>query len=203
MGESRVSKDFDQLVSYVEENLEDFFLKGSLNDLKDLLNKVFGGPHPLDLETQREFFLLSMKCYPLFVYALDRDLNSIPELLRYCLLSKSLYSQGSVETPNGISAAVDELLEEVEDEWYENDAIGHRVYNLREMVLRNPSLDLAILTDEFYSSGDGGSIGAILSSPNCPREFLVEIINSDHIVFEVFENAELISEAKEILANRQ
>ena len=198
-----MSKEFDQLVSYVEENLEDYFLKGSLNDLKDLLNKVFGGPHPLDLETQREFFLLSMKCYPLFIYALDRDLNSIPELLRYCLLSKSLYSQGSVETPKSISVEVEKLLEEVDDEWYGNEAIGYRIFNLRDRVLKNPSLDVEILSEEFDNSGDVGNISSILNNPNCPEDFLQSIVDSDHFIFDEGDHEELIEEAKEILSSRK
>jgi len=103
-----------------------------------------------------------------------------------------------------ISDQVSELLEEAEEYWYENEEVGYRIFNLRESVLRNPSLDLAILEEEFHNTGDVGNISAILSNPNCPEEFLHQIISADHsIIFNNNPNEALIEEAKEILASRK
>jgi hypothetical protein len=197
-----MSKELDRLVSYVEENLENNFLKGNAKDLEELLNQLFGSPNPLDLDSQRKLFLLSMNCYPLFSYTLDRDLRMLPAVLKYSLLSRCLYSFGEVATPNTVSNEVQALLDESDQDWYENHAVGHRVFNLRERVLRNPSLDLEILTDEFENSGDSGNISAILNNPNCPREFLQSVIDSDHFIFNEGEHQELVEEAREILSGR-
>jgi hypothetical protein len=196
-------KDLDQLVSYVEENLEDYYLKGDLKVLEELLNQLFDSQSPLELDSQRKLFLLSMNCYPLFSYMLDRDLGMLPAVLKYGLLSRCLYSFGGVVvTPKTVSIEVQALLDETDQDWYENHTVGHRVFNLRERVLRNPSLDLEILTDEFENSGDSGNISAILNNPNCPREFLQSVIDSDHFIFDEGEHQELVEEAKEILSGR-
>jgi hypothetical protein len=112
-----MSKELDQLVTYIEENTEDYFLKGNLKDLDELLNQLFSGPEPLDLDAQRKLFTMSMSCYPLFAYSLDRDLNTVPELLRYSLLSKCFYSFGMVDTPINVREQVSDLLDENEGDW--------------------------------------------------------------------------------------
>ena len=63
-----MSKELDQLVSYVEENADGYFLKGSLNNLEELLNQLFSSPEPLDLDSQRKLFIMSMSCFPLFSF---------------------------------------------------------------------------------------------------------------------------------------
>lgn len=198
-----MSRELDQLVSYVKENTESYFLKGNLKSLEDLLNLLFSSPEPIDIDSQKKLFLLSMSCYPLFSYSLDRDLRKLPELLRYSLLSKCFYSFGGVATPDSVSEEVEALLDETDEDWYDNQAVGYRIFNLRESVLRNPSLDLEILTDEFENSGDVGNLSAILNNPNCPIEFLQSVIDSEHFVFDEGENEELVEEAKEILSQRQ
>lgn len=199
-----MSRELDQLVSYVGENAEGYFLKGNLKDLEELLEQLFSSQEPIDLDSQRKLFLLSMSCYPLFSYLLDRDLNTIPALLRYSLISKCFFDFGTVETPEEISDLVIELLEATDEYWYENDVVGYRIFNLRESVLRNPSLDLEILEEEFHNTGDVGNISAILSNPNCPEVFLHQIISADHpIIFEDNQNEELIEAAKEILESRR
>jgi len=200
MEESRVSKEFNELVSYLEENQEGYWLNGNLKVLVELLDRLFSNPEPLDLENQKKLFIMSMSCYPLFSFSLDRDLNAIPEVLRYSLLSKCFF----VDAPKGISALVNELLDEVDEEWNENDEVGdHQFFNVVEMVLRNPSLDLAMLEEEFHSTGDTGFISAILNNPNCPQEILRSIIESDHFIFDDRENEDLVEQAKEILVSRE
>jgi hypothetical protein len=195
-----MSKELDQLVSYIEENADGYFLKGSLNNLEELLNQLFSSPEPLDLSAQRKLFVLSMSCFPLFSFTLDRDLNTIPEILRYSLLSNCV----DAVIPQEISGLVSEFLEEVDEDWNENDEVGdHQLFNLVESVLRNPSLDLKTLAEEFYNTGDTGFISAILNNPICPQEFLQSIIDSDHLIFDERENGYLIEEAKEILAKRK
>jgi hypothetical protein len=200
---SNLSKDaalLDQLVSYVEENAEGYFLKGNLNDLDQLLNQLFSSPEPLDLEAQRKLFNLSLNCFPLFSFSLRRDLKTIPEILRYSLLSCCV----DAEAPKEISGLVTEFLAEVEEDWNENDEVGdHQLFNLVESVLRNPSLDLKTLAEEFNNSGDSGFISAILNNPICPQDFLESIIESDHLIFDEGENVYLIEEAKRILATRK
>jgi hypothetical protein len=115
-----------------------------------------------------------------------------------------LYGAGTVETPKSISVEVRELLEaltENEDPDPEHDFYTHS--NLREMVLRNPSLDIAILIDEFGGTGDDGNISAILNNPKCPQEILQSIIDSEHFIFDQGDYNDLIEEAREILAKRQ
>jgi hypothetical protein len=195
-----MSKELDQLVSHVEENAEGYFLKGNLNDLDALLDQLFSSQEPLDLDAQKKLFILSMNCFPLFSFSLRRDLNTIPEILRYSLLSNCV----DVEPPKEISDLVTEFLAEVDEDWNENDEVGdHQLFNLVESVLRNPSLDLKILEAEFYNTGDSGFISAILSNPICPEEVLESIVESDHFIFDEGENGYLIEEAKEILASRQ
>jgi hypothetical protein len=195
-----MSKELNQLFSYIEENTEGYFLKGSLKNLEELLNQLFSIPEPLDLESQEKLFILSMSCYPLFSYLLDRDLNTIPGLLRYSLLSKCFF----VDAPEGITSLVSELLDKVDEEWNEIDEVGdHQFFNVVEMVLRNPSLDLKILEEEFNNTGDTGFISAILNNPNCPQEILQSIVESDHFIFDDRENEDLIEQAKEILASRK
>ena len=195
-----MSKEFNELVSYLEKNQEGYWLNGNIKELVDLLNRLFSIAEPLDLEEQKKLFIMSMSCYPLFSFSLDRDLNTIPEVLRYSLLSKCFF----VDAPKGISVSVNELLEEVDEEWNENDEVGdHQFFNLVEMVLRNPSLDLAILEEEFHSTGDTGFISSILNNPNCPQEILQSIVESDHFIFDDRENEDLVEQAKEILASRQ
>jgi hypothetical protein len=201
-GKPRMSKELNQLVGYIEENSDGYFLKGNLKDLEELLDQLFSSPETIDLVSQKKLFLLSMSCYPLFSYSLDRDLRKLPELLRYSLLSKCFYSFGGVATPNVVSEEVEALLDETDEDWYENQVVGHRIFKLREQVLRNPSLDLEILADEFENSGDVGNLSAILKNPNCPIEFLQSIIESEHFVFDEGENNELVEEAKEILSKR-
>ena len=197
-------KELDQLVSYVEENADGYFLKGNLNDLDALLDQLFISPEPLDLDAQKKLFILSMRCYPLFSYLLNRELNAIPELLRYSLLSKCFYSFGMVETPLSVRENVSGLLDEVENDWYDSDPVGYRIYNLRDGILQDPSLDAKILEEEFNNTGDVGNVGSILRNPNCPIEFLHQIIASDHEIFlEDNEHEDLIEEAKEILAKRK
>ena len=197
-----MSKELDRLVSYVEENLENYFLKENAKDLEDLLNQLFGNPNPIDLDSQRKLFHLSMNCYPLFSYTLDRDLRMLPAVLKYSLLSRCFYSFGGVATPSTVSKEVQALLDESDQDWYENHAVGHRVFNLRERVLRNPSLDLEILKDEFENSGDSGNISSILKNPNCPDEFLQSVIDSDHFIFDDGDYEELVEEAREIFSRR-
>ena len=195
-----MGREFDQLVSFVEENADGYFLKGNLNDLDELLNQLFSSPEQLDLETQRKLFILSMNCFPLFSFALDRNLNTIPEILRYSLLSNCV----DAVTPKEISSLVSEFLAEVDEDWNENDEVGdHQLFNLVESVLRNPSLDLKTLAEEFNNSGDSGFISAILNNPICPQDFLESIIESDHLIFDEGENVYLIEEAKRILATRK
>jgi hypothetical protein len=197
-----MSKELDRLVSYVEEKLENYFLKENAKDLEEFLNLLFRSPNPLDLDSQRKLFHLSMNCYPLFSSLLDRDLTMLPEVLRYSLLGRCFYSFGGVATPKTIFKEVQALLDESDQDWYENHIVGHRVFNLRERVLRNPSLDLEILIDEFENSGDSGNIRAILNNSNCPDEFLQSVIDSDHFIFDEGDYEELVEEAREIFSRR-
>jgi hypothetical protein len=144
---------------------------------------------------------MSMSCFPLFSFTLRRDLNTIPEILRYSLLSNCV----DAVTPKEIWGVVSKFLEEVDEDWNENDEVGdHQLLNLVESVLRNPSLDLKTLAEEFHNTGDTGFISAILNNPICPQEFLQSIIDSDHMVFEKWgELKDLVEEAKEVLASRQ
>lgn len=196
-----MSKELDQLVSYIEENAEGYFLKGNLNNLEEILNQLFSSPEPLDLDSQRKLFIMSMSCFPLFSFTLRRDLNTIPEILRYSLLNNCV----DAVTPTEISGLVSKFLEEVDEDWNENDEVGdHQLFNLVESVLRNPSLDLKTLAEEFHNTGDTGFVSAVLNNPICPQEFLQSIIDSDHMVFENWgELKDLIEEAKEILASRK
>ena len=196
-----MSKELDQLVSYIEENADGYFLKGSLNNLEELLNQLFSSPEPLDLSAQRKLFVLSMSCFPLFSFTLDRDLNTIPEILRYSLLSNCV----DAVTPQEISGLVSEFLEEVDEDWNENDEVGdHQLFNLVESVLRNPSLDPKILAEEFHNTGDTGYVSAVINNPICPQEFLQSIIDSDHLVFDVWgELKDLVEEAQSILSKRE
>jgi hypothetical protein len=200
-GKSQMSKELDQLVTYIEENADGYFLKGSLNNLEELLNQLFSGPEPLDLDAQRKLFIMSMSCFPLFSFTLRRDLNAIPEILRYSLLNNCV----DAVTPKEISGLVSNFLEEVEEDWNENDEVGdHQLMNLVESVLRNPSLDLKTLAEEFHNTGDTGFISAILNNPICPEEFLQSIIDSDHMVFDKWgELKDLIEEAQSILSKRE
>jgi hypothetical protein len=196
-----MSKELDQLVAYIEENTDGYFLKGNLNNLEELLNQLFSSPEPLDLDSQRKLFIMSMSCFPLFSFTLRRDLNTIPEILRYSLLSNCV----DAVTPTEISGLVSKFLEEVDEDWNENDEVGdHQLFNLVESVLRNPSLDLKTLAEEFHNTGDTGFVSAVLNNPICPQEFLQSIIDSDHLVFDNWgELKDLIEEAKEILASRK
>jgi hypothetical protein len=196
-----MSKELDQLVAYIEENTDGYFLKGNLNNLEELLNQLFSSPEPLDLDSQRKLFIMSMSCFPLFSFTLRRDLNTIPEILRYSLLNNCV----DAVTPTEISGLVSKFLEEVDEDWNENDEVGdHQLFNLVESVLRNPSLDLKTLAEEFHNTGDTGFVSAVLNNPICPQEFLQSIIDSDHLVFDNWgELKDLIEEAKEILASRK
>ena len=196
-----MSKELDQLVSYIEENAEGYFLKGNLNNLEEILNQLFSSPEPLDLDSQRKLFIMSMSCFPLFSFTLRRDLNTIPEILRYSLLNNCV----DAVTPTEISGLVSKFLEEVDEDWNENDEVGdHQLFNLVESVLRNPSLDLKTLAEEFHNTGDTGFVSAVLNNPISPQEFLQSIIDSDHMVFDNWgELKDLIEEAKEILASRK
>ena len=196
-----MSKELDQLVAFIEENADGYFLKGNLNDLDALLNQLFSSPEPLDLDSQRKLFIMSMSCFPLFSFTLRRDLNTIPEILRYSLLNNCV----DAVTPTEISGLVSKFLEEVDEDWNENDEVGdHQLFNLVESVLRNPSLDLKTLAEEFHNTGDTGFVSAVLNNPICPQEFLQSIIDSDHMVFDNWgELKDLIEEAKEILASRK
>ena len=196
-----MSKELDQLVAYIEENTDGYFLKGNLNNLEEILNQLFSSPEPLDLDSQRKLFIMSMSCFPLFSFTLRRDLNTIPEILRYSLLNNCV----DAVTPTEISGLVSKFLEEVDEDWNENDEVGdHQLFNLVESVLRNPSLDLKTLAEEFHNTGDTGFVSAVLNNPICPQEFLQSIIDSDHMVFDNWgELKDLIEEAKEILASRK
>jgi hypothetical protein len=130
-------------------------------------------------------------------------LKTIPELLRYSLLSKCFYSDGRVVTPMTFAKEVDALISDSDQDWYENQVVDYRIFNLRYKILENSTLDLEILEDQFENSGDVTDIRAILDNPNCPSEFLEQIVDSDHHVFEERENLELIEIAKKILASRK
>ena len=196
-----MSKELDQLVAYVEENADGYFLKGSLNNLEELLNQLFSNPEPLDLDSQRKLFIMSMSCFPLFSFTLRRDLNTIPEILRYSLLNNCF----DAVTPTEIWGVVSKFLEEVDEDWNENDEVGdHQLFNLVESVLRNPSLDPKILAEEFHNTGDTGYVSAVINNPICPQEFLQSIIDSDHLVFDVWgELKDLVEEAQSILSKRE
>ena len=144
---------------------------------------------------------MSMSCFPLFSFTLDRDLNTIPEILRYSLLSNCV----DAVIPQEISGLVSEFLEEVDEDWNENDEVGdHQLFNLVESVLRNPSLDLKTLAEVFHNTGDTGFVSAVLNNPICPQEFLQSIIDSDHMVFDNWgELKDLIEDAQSILSKRE
>jgi hypothetical protein len=199
------SKELENLKSYVRNNLDGDVSRGHFDwkSLQELVEDLFKNSQNLDLNFQKELFTLSMSCRPLFSCLLDRDLNTIPELLRYSLISRCLYGAGTVETPKSISVEVRELLEELTEN---EDPEHHDFYsdsNLREHLLRNPSLDLEILIDEFEGTGDDGNISGILNNPKCPQELLQSIIDSEHFIFDQGDYNDLIEEAKEILATRQ
>ena len=196
-----MSKELDQLVSYIEENADGYFLKGSLNNLEELLNQLFSSPEPLDLDSQRKLFIMSMSCFPLFSFTLRRDLNTIPEILRYSLLSNCV----DAVTPKEIWGVVSKFLEEVDEDWNENDEVGdHQLFNLVERVLQNPTLDPKILAEEFHNTGDTGFVSAVINNPICPQEFLQSIIDSDHLVFDKWgELKDLVEEAQSILSKRE
>ena len=196
-----MSKELDQLVAYIEENADGYFLKGSLNNLEELLNQLFSSPEPLDLDSQRKLFIMSMSCFPLFSFTLRRDLNTIPEILRYSLLSNCV----DAVTPKEIWGVVSKFLEEVDEDWNENDEVGdHQLFNLVERVLQNPTLDPKILAEEFHNTGDTGFVSAVINNPICPQEFLQSIIDSDHLVFDKWgELKDLVEEAQSILSKRE
>ena len=196
-----MSKELDQLVAYIEENADGYFLKGSLNNLEELLNQLFSSPEPLDLDAQRKLFIMSMSCFPLFSFTLDRDLNTIPEILRYSLLNNCV----DAVTPKEIWGVVSKFLEEVDEDWNENDEVGdHQLFNLVERVLQNPTLDPKILAEEFHNTGDTGFVSAVINNPICPQEFLQSIIDSDHLVFDKWgELKDLVEEAQSILSKRE
>jgi hypothetical protein len=132
-----------------------------------------------------------MNCFPLFATLLNRDLETVPKLLRYCLLSKLLYSEGPVLTPDEFQDQVAEIVAENPRIWYEEDDIGYLIYNIRDLILKNPTLDLEIIQDEFESSGDIGNLMAILENPNCPKSAIETIISKRHFVFEERSSDEL------------
>jgi hypothetical protein len=107
-----------------------------------------------------------------------------------------------VDTPINVQEQVSDLLDEYEGDW--NSKVGYRIYNLRESILENPSLDLNILEDEFENTGDAGNVRAILRNPNCPSGLLQQIIASEHEIFSE-DNAyeDLIEEAQSILSKRE
>jgi hypothetical protein len=131
---------------------------------------------------------------------LYRDLNTIPELLRYSLISRCFFNGGSVYPPKSISVEVRELLKSLTENPEHNWDINR---GLKESTLRNPSLDIEILIDEFGGTGDDGDISAILNNPKCPQELLQSIIDSEHFIFDQGDYNDLIEEAREILAKRQ
>ena len=69
--------------------------------------------------------------------------------------------------------------------------------------MKEYQLDLAILEEEFHSTGDTGFISAILNNPNCTQEILQSIVESDHFIFDDRENEDLVEQAKEILVSRE
>lgn len=138
----------------------------------------------LDDKEQEFAFDVCMKSFAVFCSFLDGQVGDLPRLLRYCLISKSLYGWGSTLCPNDIEDLVEDLVGEGSSgDWYQNPETSGRIHSVRLGILRDPSIDPAILEDEAESSGELDTIRAIIENPSCPKDLLETIATGNVLAF--------------------
>lgn len=159
--------------------------------INSLVDELYSAAQTMSFDEQRMVFISAMKNYFTFNQLLTRDMSKLPQVLRYAFLSKTLYGEGSVDCPSDFAEELEQLLDCDDTSWYDNSEVGYRIYNLRESVLSNPSVDVIILNDEFENSGDEGNLIAILKNPNCPDALVQQILNREHFIFEEMDESDL------------
>lgn len=177
-----MATDLQLLKELIETKIDGLFLKEvQYQELREKIRNLLNSK--INDDEAIEIFLLSMDCFPLFAELLSQDLQKIPPILRFSLLSKLLYSEGSVLVSDSIQTEVEDMIESSDRDWYLEEDIGYKIYNLRDRVLQNATIDAQILEDEFENAGDIDNLMAILRNPICPREVFAKVIKKEHFVF--------------------
>lgn len=191
----------------ISDSTDNFFSSLDREELEAEARSLANSSSHVSSRYQRVIFLTAINCYPLLSILLREHLKQLPTLLRFALVSRVLYNFGSAEHPESISDELEEILESDDTDLYAVDAIGQRIFNLREAVLANPAIDLMVLENEFENTGDLGNLSSIISNPNCPIELIEQVKNREHFVFsEGVQDEESLDElalqAEEALAAR-
>jgi hypothetical protein len=203
-------KDSNVVVSICEkisDSSENYFTSLDRDELEADTRALAASSTKVSGDHVKLIYITAINSYPLLSQLLREHLKELPPTLRFALVSRVLYSDGTVEHPESISDELEEILQSDDTDLYSVEAIGHRIFNLREAVLANPDIDLIVLQDEFENSGDIGNLSAIIRNPNCPID-LIELLKArEHFIFseDVQEKEsldELVLQAEEVLASR-
>lgn len=182
----------EKIQEYIRQYGDGYFISGKYNSLVSLVDEFLDDKtNTANLDTQENTYKLSMSNFTLFAILIERDLNQLPNELRYSLISSAFYSSGIVQTPDAFSETVEAWVDEYSVDWYQEDDIGYRIFNLRDSILRNPTLDKEVLVDEFNSSGDISNLVSILENPSCPKDLKEQIKNKEHFIFDERDDDEL------------
>jgi hypothetical protein len=129
-------------------------------------------------------FYFSMQNFSVFWALITSDLSKIEPLLRFALMSRAIYNFGPVACPANIEDDLNRLLKGDETDLYAIEEIGQQIFNLRDALLANPTIDKMVLIDRFNNTGDLGDLSSIIANPTCPRELLRLIQTREHECFQ-------------------
>ena len=148
------------------------------------IEAILTGQPELSEDEQRQLFTICAASLPLTRSVLTGDLQRIPTLLRLALLSSVLYVGGIVLVPDELADELEAMVESHGTYWPEAFSHSGEYSPLGSAVLQNPTLDLAILLDEFESPGDSRNLEAMLRNPALPNECRERLIAGEHSIFE-------------------
>ena len=141
----------------------------------------------LDFENQKYLLEICMKNFGLFVTFL-KNLDSIPDSIKYALISKAMYSFGTCGTPSSVFG-LEDLMNSVTHSWW--DEIEDSSYNLREQVMQDPQIGIEPIADEFPTCGDLDLLIAMINNPVITKKLLKTITDREHLIFNEFKEEEL------------
>lgn len=152
--------------------------------VKKIVQQLVNAEDEFTFSEIEALFFFTMQNLSVFWALVTSDLSKIQPLLRFALMSRAIYNFGPVACPANIEDDLNRLLKSDETDLYAIEEIGQQIFNLRDALLANPTIDKIVLIDRFNNTGDLGDISSIISNPTCPRELLQLIKSREHECFQ-------------------
>ncbi len=197
-----------QFASLIKEQANPFFATTDSEkaSVKKIVQQILNAEKEFTFEEIEALFYFSMQNFSVFWALVTSDLSKIQPLLRFALMSRVIYNFGPVACPTNIEDDLNRLLKGDETDLYGIEEIGQQIFDLRDALLANPTIDKMVLVDRFNNTGDLGDISSIITNPKCPKELLQLIQNREHECFQNFSMdedslEELVDLATELLGD--